>query len=428
MAALPAIDLSLVAPAAALAFGAVAVLVVDLLLPRTAGRTLLYVVALAAIAISASYTSPQGGGARLGFTGAVGVDPFSTFLTAVFLVTAFLSVLMAAPQWQDAHTGGILALILWATTGLTLLAQAQNLLVLFLGLELLSLSLYVLCAVTGTAPAVEAGLKYFLLSSLASAFVLYGSALLQGATGGAGLADIRSFAAAGKADGLFLAGLALVMAAMAFKLALVPFHVWAPDVYQGAPTAVTAFMAVGTKAGIFAALARLALAVAPLGAAVLSPLWFLAGLSMIVGNLLAVPQEDLKRILAYSGVAHAGYLFAALPGATAAGTTTALFYLAVYAAMTLGAFAVLAFLSTSQRAETVDDLSGLAFRRPWAAAALTLFLLSLAGFPPTGGFVGKLALLGAALAGGRSDMVVGLLVGTAIGLYVYFRLILVMFR
>jgi NADH-quinone oxidoreductase subunit N len=275
-------------------------------------------------------------------------------------------------------------------------------------------------------------MKYLILSSMASGFLLYGMALIFGADGSVQFADL----AVAPVNALLLLGAGLFLVGIAFKLSLVPFHVWTPDVYEGAPLAVTAYMSVVTKAGTLAVLARFAYAALPPQSAteILVPIWAIAALSMIVGNLAALAQTDMKRLLAYSGVAQVGYIVAAFAGQSALGLRYAIFYLAAYTFMNLGAFAVVAILSSPSADSgpadgfiNIGQLAGLAQRRPWLAGALTFFLIGLAGLPPTAGFTGKVLILASTVGAGYAWLAGVLILGTAISAYVYFKIIRIMF-
>jgi NADH-quinone oxidoreductase subunit N len=274
----------------------------------------------------------------------------------------------------------------------------------------------------------ESALKYLILSSTASGFMLYGMALLFGATGSVMLADFVNPALA--TDPLFWMGAGMFTIGLAFKLSVVPFHTWAPDVYEGAPMPVTAFMSVATKAAVLAVLARFIYAALPPGIEqrLLLPLWIAAGVSMIVGNAGMLAQRDLKRLLAYSGIAQVGYILTALAGSTALGLRYAIFYLAAYAFMNLGAFAVAAALSNdSEQGTHLTSYEGLGRRRPALAAAMTFFLLALAGLPPTAGFLGKILILSSSVGTGYVWMAGLLIVGTAISLYAYAKIVFAMY-
>jgi NADH-quinone oxidoreductase subunit N len=308
-----------------------------------------------------------------------------------------------------------------------LMAGAGNLMMVFLGLELLSLGLYCLCGMSKRTAAGESAIKYLLLSSMASGFLIYGMALLFGATGSVAFSAL----AVATPSPLLAMGAGLFLVGIAFKLSLVPFHVWTPDVYEGAPLSVTAYMSVVTKAGTLAVLGRFAYSALPPQAAnaILIPVWTVAALSMIVGNLAALSQTDMKRLLAYSGIAQVGYIVAAFAGQTPQGLRYAIFYLAAYTFMNLGAFAVVALMMNDAADGNigVGRFAGLAYRRPWLAGAMTFFLLSLAGLPPTAGFTGKILILASSVNAGYAWLSGLLILGTAISVYVYFKIVRAMF-
>jgi len=360
------------------------------------------------------------------FGGAFVQGGFSIVFSEIVILATIATLMLSAGVGRDDQVAGTTALVLWSASGAMLMAGAANLMIVFLGLELLSLALYCLCAMSARSTARESALKYLILSSMASGFLLYGSALLFGATGSVQFAAIASAAV----TPLLALGAGLFLVGVAFKLSLVPFHEWTPDVYEGAPLPITAFMSVATKAGTLAVLARFAYAALPSDHrfAILVPIWVLAALSMLVGNLGALAQTDLKRLLAYSGIAQVGYIVAALAGTTALGLRYALLYLAGYTFMNLGAFAVVALMSREGDAVVgLPRFAGLAYRRPWLAAAMTFFLIGLAGLPPTIGFTGKILILAATVGAGYAWLGGVLIAGTAVSAYVYFKIIRVMF-
>lgn len=290
------------------------------------------------------------------------------------------------------------SLVLFAAAGMMFMVGAEDLIVLFLGLEVMSVSVYVLAGFNrGSIFSAEAALKYFLVGAFASAFLLYGIALLWGATGSTTLLEIGARLGAAELPALGKVGLALLLIGMGFKVAAVPFHMWAPDVYDGSPTPVTGFMATGVKAAAFLALARILYEAFPGATEAWQPVVAaLAVASMVLGNLVALAQRSLKRMLAYSSVAHAGYLLTALWPGSRLGASATLLYLTAYAVTTLATFGILGVLGRGgEREVTLDSLAGLARRRPWLAAALAICMLSLLGFPGTLGFVGKWAILAA---------------------------------
>ena len=337
-----------------------------------------------------------------GISPMIAVDDFRFVTSGLLLGAAALTVLFSTAYLEREGLFAVefYPLLLFATLGMMLMAGAADLMVLFLGLELMSVAVYVLAAFDRRSPrAAEAGLKYFLLGAFASGFLLYGIALIYGATGTTnlrlvavqiGMLDLTSHP-------MLVTGLALLLVGFGFKVAAVPFHTWAPDVYDGAPTPVTGFMATAVKAAAFAALFRTLIEAFPDAAFGREIVGVLAGVTMVVGNLVALAQRSVKRMLAYSSIAHAGYLLVAVATGTAAGTGAFLVYLVAYTLMTLGAFALLA--AKGRRGESdvrIDDLAGLAAQRPWHAFALAICMLSLLGFPGTLGFIGKWYILLAA--------------------------------
>lgn len=444
------LNFSAIAPLITLATAALLVLILDLILPYERSRPWWYAVSLGGILLSFWYTlslwsgsvvdglaTGMAGGSRItdgitAFGGAYTLDRFGLLFGVIVLGAAFLATLLSFFR-KEKDVAGYLALILWASMGMMVLAGAGNFLTLFLGLELLSLSLYVLVAFgQEDARAKEAGFKYLVLGSVASAAMLYGLAFVYGQTGTMAF-DALLEGWTGGGSTLMKVGVGLVILSFAFKLALVPFHKWAPDVYQGASAPVTAFMTVGTRAAAFAGLARFLMAVLPdEGHSLLLPLWVVAGLSMVAGSLGACVQTNVKRLLAYSGIAHAGYLSMSLLGLNSDGISAGAFYLMSYLFMNLGAFAILVWVSRNgEEGDTLDDLAGLFQRRPVLAGTMTLFMLSLIGFPTTAGFSGKLILVSSALnsdvGSAASWLVGGLALTSAISAYAYVKVIMAMF-
>jgi NADH-quinone oxidoreductase subunit N len=361
------------------------------------------------------------------FAGAFVPDGLSLVFAAIILLGAFFTLLLAATLGREDQGGGGVALLLWSTVGAMFAAGAGDLMTIFLGIELLSLGLYCLCGFAQRAGSREAALKYLILSSTASGFMLYGMALLFGATGSVALS---AFSAPPASPMFFALGIGLFFLGLVFKLSLVPFHVWTPDVYEGAPLPITAFMSIVTKAAVLAIMVRVIYAALPKAGmeALLLPLWVVAALSMIVGNVGALAQTDMKRLLAYSGIAQVGYIVAALAGVTPSGLRYAIFYLLAYTFMNLGAFAVLALLSRREdEGSRFSSFVGLGYRRPLLAAAMTFFLLGLAGLPPTAGFTGKILILASAVNAGYAWLAVLLVIGTAISLYAYMKIVYAMY-
>jgi NADH-quinone oxidoreductase subunit N len=420
-------DLAALWPTTVVAATALVALVIDLFMTGGVSRRFIAVtVATLGLLVAGVLTAQQYGHPYAAFGGAYIVGGFSVVFSEIALFATLVALGLGVGIGRDDQVAGTTALVLWSTCGAMLMAGAGNLMMVFLGLELLSLGLYCLCAMSVRPAARESGLKYLLLSSMASGFLLYGMALLFGGTGSVALAAI----AAAPPSPLIALGAGLLLVGIAFKLSLVPFHAWTPDVYEGAPLSVTAYMSVATKAGVLAVLGRFAYAALPphTASAILLPMWTVAAISMIVGNAAALTQVDMKRLLAYSGIAQVGYIVAAFAGQTALGLRYAIFYLAAYTFMNLGAFAVVALMTKDADGSVgVGRFAGLAYRRPWLAAAMTFFLLSLAGLPPTAGFTGKILILASSVGAGYWWLAMLLIVGTAVSVYVYFKIVRAMF-
>jgi len=424
--AVTAPDVAALLPTFVVAGTALVVLFFDFFAPKSTRRWLAISISILGLIVSGVLTAQQYGHPIVAFSGAYIVGGFSVIFSEITIVATIISLLLTLGVGRDDQIAGSSALVLWSTTGAMLMSGAGNLMMIFLGIELLSLGLYCLCGMSLRANARESALKYLILSSMASGFMLYGMALLFGATGSVSLAALAS----AHVGALFAMGVGLFLIGIAFKLSLVPFHVWTPDVYEGAPLTVTAYMSVVTKAGVLAVLARVAYAALPAESAtmLLVPVWAIAGLSMIVGNLAALAQTDLKRLLAYSGIAQVGYIVAAFAGRTDYGLRYAMLYFAVYLFMNLGAFGVLALMSRDgETGPQLASFTGLAYRRPWLAGAMTFFLLSLAGLPPTGGFTAKILILASTTSAGYVWLALLLILGTAISVYVYFKIVRIMF-
>jgi NADH-quinone oxidoreductase subunit N len=365
------------------------------------------------------------------FGGTFALDGVSAFTNVVCLLAAGLSLLLAPAYMASigVRAREFYPLVLFAASGMMVMGGARDLIVLFLGIEIMSIAAYVLAGIHRTdKKSGEAALKYFLLGAFATGFLLYGIAILYGATGSTGYDAIA--AALPKASKLLvLGGVALLIVALGFKVSAVPFHFWAPDVYQGAPTSVTVLMAVGIKAAAVAGFARLFIvALASLHDDWAMVVWWLAVLTMTVGNVVAIAQSNVKRMLAYSSIAHAGYLLAAIVAGTPRGGGAVLFYLLAYTFMNVGAFAVVISLGRKGEAnEQFEDYAGLASRQPLIAAAMVLFMLSLTGIPPLVGFVGKLYLLEAMVQAGYVWLAIIVVLNSAVSAYYYLRLIFEMY-
>lgn len=428
-----------IVPAIILAGTILLVLLADLIpaVKRSAlaGLSLLGVIAaLIYSAIPLTFNSSPTGA----FVGQVRSDDFGWYLTITLLVGGAISVLVSADYLERTNLprpGEYYALLLSALLGMVLLATAAHFMTAFLGLELLSLALYILAGFAAGRPVSrEAGLKYFMLSSFATAFLLYGIALLYGATGKTGFADIaHALTTANDLRGgptLLLVGAGMIAAGLGFKVSAVPFHMWTPDVYEGSPAPVSLLMSVGTKTAAFGALISVFNgALAPMVSSWLPLLWAMAALTMIGGNILALAQSNLKRLLAYSSVAHAGYIVVGVVANSREGVTAALYYLTAYTVMNAGAFAVAAALERADGTGTdLASLRGLASRRPGVAAALAICLLSLTGIPPLAGFFGKLTIFSAAFQSGHAELaIIGVLM-SAVSAYYYLRIIAALYQ
>jgi NADH-quinone oxidoreductase subunit N len=368
-----------------------------------------------------------------GTAGVVVVDGFRVFTNFIILVAAAISILISIgyPAGTGINRGEFYSLILFSTVGMMLMAATRDLMLLFLALELMSIAVYVLVGFNRTDPrSAEGSLKYFLLGAFSSAFLLYGIALVWGSTGTTNISDIGAQLGGGlESNAMFLTGAALLVVGLGFKVAAVPFHMWTPDAYDGAPTPVTAFMATGVKAAAFAAFIRL-FAVAFGGAyeAWSQVLWWLALLTMFGANLIALTQGSVKRMLAYSSIAHAGYLLVAVLAANAHGAAAFLFYLLTYTLMTAGAFGIVIANTWGGRERiSLQDFAGFGWRQPLLGAVFAIFLLSLAGFPLTGGFIGKLYILRAAVSAGYQELAVALVLASLISYFYYLRVVVVMY-
>ena len=369
------------------------------------------------------------------------VDTYSLFFNIIFLVSTILVALISISYLgrEDKKQGPYFLLILLATLGMMLMAAGNELIIVFLGLELMSLSLYVLAGYFRESPASsEAGMKYLLLGAFASAFFLYGIALIYGAAGTTSIPQIAEQLTTESQSPLLLAGTFLLIVGFGFKVAIVPFHQWAPDVYEGAPTTIAAFISAGPKAAGFAAFIRIFMEALP----DIQPEWggvivLLAMLTMTVGNIIAIAQTNIKRMLAYSSIAHAGYVLIGLAAANSDGTSSAMLYLLVYCVMNIGAFGAVIMARTADGENLmISDYAGLGFRKPLLGMFMTLMLLSLAGFPPTAGFVGKFYIFKSAVQSAVQPDVVStwlvslVVVGainTAISAFYYLRVVVTMY-
>ena len=417
----------------ALSAGVLLLLLLELFPSRSGGNRAAAVTVLTLLAAAAAVLR-AGDARRSLFSGMFVHDGFTLFFTVLFCAIALVSVLISWDYVRRMRlpAAEYYALLLSATLGMVVMAASNDLITVFLGLELMSLALYVMVGCRrGQLESNEAALKYFLLGAFASGFLLYGIALIYGATGSTNLRGIVAFMSDSPLakSPLFIAGALLLLVGFGFKVAAVPFHMWTPDAYEGAPTSVTAFMSAGAKAAGFAALLRVAGTALAASAIDWRPLLTaLAVVTMTVGNVSALLQTNVKRMLAYSSIAHAGYVLVALAAGGAHGTSAALFYLAVYSFMNLGAFGILALLGRDQDERVlVSDLAGLGFRQPLLGLAMSVFMISLGGIPPTAGFMGKVYVFGAALDAGLVPLVIVGVLNSVVSVFYYLRITVAMY-
>jgi NADH-quinone oxidoreductase subunit N len=405
------------------------VMVLDPLVDDSASQKLLGIIALIGSIAAIGATLYQSQYPGTAFWGMVAVDGFSIFFH--FLVTAITAVVILTSYEymavQKIRAGEYYGLILLGSVGMCLMSSAVELVLIFIALEISSISTYVLAGFRRRAAiSSESSLKYFLLGSFATAFFLYGVALMFGATGSTSIAVIGPVLRSGSIPLLAYAGIALMFVGLGFKVAAAPFHVWTPDVYEGAPAPVVGFMSTAPKAAVFAVLLRIMFEANAPGRVWL--IWVTAALSMTLGNVGALVQQNVKRLLAYSSIAHAGYTLVAFAALPANGISAAMFYTASYAAMNVGAFAVVShFAGAGERRVTVDDYAGLGRRSPILAATLAIFLLSLIGIPMTSGFFAKFYVFSAALQANLVGLTIIGVLNSAIGAYYYLRIIVVMY-
>jgi NADH-quinone oxidoreductase subunit N len=412
-------------------------LLVDLFIPKQR-KGITALLAAFGLAVVMGFVLAQAGREMIAFNGMIIVDGFSVFLSILFLSTGLLGIAIAYGYLKrmDIERGEYYTLMLFSISGMLLMAQASDLIVIFLGLELLSIPLYILAAwARPRQESEEAGVKYFLLGAFATGFVVYGIAMTFGATGSTKLSEIVARVASGEAvTTLLLVGAALLLVGFGFKVAAVPFHMWTPDVYQGAPTSVTGFMAVGAKAAGFAAMLRIFVSAFPTLAVDFVPvLWGMAAVTMIAGNLIAIAQTDIKRLLAYSSIAHAGYILMAFvtfgnPEVAHDAVASALFYLVAYAVTSFGAWAMVIALEKGEgKGLEINDYAGLGRKYPALAAAMTIFMLSLTGIPPTLGLIGKLYLFRTVVEGGFIGLAIIGVLTSLVSAYYYLRVVVVMY-
>ncbi|MCX5717693.1 MAG: NADH-quinone oxidoreductase subunit N [Nitrospirae bacterium] len=421
-------DLGPVMPEIVMTCLALLILLADLVIKRKETIAFLSIVSVAAV------TYLLVGSTGITFNGMFIADNYSLFFKLIFMLNVVLTVLISVKYIaiEKVNFGEYYSLILLSTLGMMLMASAGDLITLYLGLELMALSTYVLAGfLRHDIKSNEAAMKYFLLGAFASAFLLYGTSLIYGLTGTTDLKAISSYISVNGLSGNPVLTLSMTMFAVAFsfKIAAVPFHMWAPDVYEGSPTSITAFMSVGPKAAGFAVLGRVFMTA--FGAAriewtgILIPI---AILTMAVGNIAAISQINIKRMLAYSSIAHAGYVLLGIIAGTSEGTASVLNYLFIYAFMNIGAFAVVIMLrSEGFKGDDISDYEGLAKTHPLAAALMLVFMFSLTGIPPTAGFMGKFYIFMSAISAGYTWLAVIAVIFSAISAYFYLRIVMYMY-
>jgi NADH-quinone oxidoreductase subunit N len=411
--------------------GALLILLLEVFLKRENKDYLAFISILALLASGLNFIRFWNKGLSY-FDGNLILDNFALFLSLILILSTVFIVLISMKylQLQDTNFGEYYALLLFALSGMLIMVSTRDFIVIFLGLEVLSMSSYALAGLKqDDQKSSEAAVKYFLLGSFASAFLVFGIALLYGATHSTNINTIASFFQSNTPMSLMaLIGMGLVIIGFGFKIAVVPFHMWTPDVYQGSPTPITAFFSVGPKVVGFAVLIRLFYPYwkeALDSQAVFTLLWVISVLTMVVGNLIALRQTNIKRILAYSSIAHAGYLLVAILAQDNSGLV---FYITVYLFMNIGAFAaVIALAKKGTEYLELDDYAGIGFRYPWIGATLSVFLLSLAGFPPTGGFLAKFYIFSSAVKQGLVPLVIIGVLASLISVFYYLRIIIYMY-
>lgn len=411
------------------------VLIVDILSSRKLGeKNLLAYLSLMGIIVAAILARNSAGTTLFSFNESFAIDNYSLFFNFIFLLSTGLVILISHSyiKREEINHGEYYALILFSTIGMMLMASGADLLNIYIGLEVMSISIYILTGFKRSKLiSNEASLKYFLLGAFATGFLLYGISLVYGSTGAINLKQIAGFIAdkGSISNPLLLMGMALIIIGLGFKVASVPFHAWVPDVYEGAPTTITAFMSVGPKAAAFAAFLRILMtAFGSTHYEWQKIIYILALLTMTVGNVVAIAQTNLKRMLAYSSIAHAGYLLIALVAANDMGVSSVLFYILAYTFMNIGALAVV--IIVSQKGDEflqIHDFAGLGFKHPGLAVAMSLFMLSMAGIPPTAGFVGKFYIFSAAIKSGYIGLAVIGVINSVISVFYYLRIMVIMY-
>lgn len=426
---IPNIDFQAVLPLLSMTTACLTVLLVEAVVKKSEAAS--FWLATAGLLSTALLSALSLGTRGTEFQGMITTGGYAAFFSILFAVSALFTVILSRDYLKKSHSdiGEFYLLVLFSTLGMMLMAAAADLMIIFLGLELMSIALYVLVGFTRRhLKSNEASLKYFLLGAFATGFFVYGIAMLYGASGTTSIPAIVALLPSLGSSSMFWLGSGLLLFGFSFKIAAVPFHMWAPDVYEGAPTPITGFMSTGAKAAGFAAFILVfAHAFTPSENLQLT-LSILAAASMIVGNIVAISQSNLKRMLAYSSVAHAGYMLAGLAAGNELGVTGLLYYLLSYLFMNVGAFGIISLLEQEEdRNLTLEAYSGLGRKRPVLAALMAIFMFSLSGIPPFAGFFGKYYVFAGAIEGGLTWLAIVGVITSVIGAYYYLRVVVAMY-
>ena len=432
----PVINLKSIFPELMVVITALVVLLCDLFLSQDKKAPLPFLSILGLVfSLIFSVSMWREGVAEYAFSNMIVIDRFALFFNSLFIVATIITILISINyiREESINYGEYYVLVLLATVGMMFMAKANDLMIVFLGLETLSISIYVLVGFLRTnVKSNEASLKYFLLGAFSSGFLLYGIALIYGATGTTKLPDIARYIENTPhllSNPMLLASIGLLIVGFGFKMALVPFHMWTPDVYEGAPTSITAFMSVGVKAAAFAAFLRVFLTSFPAFRVDWTMiLWVLAVVTMTLGNIVAISQENIKRMLAYSSIAHAGFILVAMTAGGYMATASIMYYLMAYTVMNLGAFAVvIIYGKKGEENILISDYAGAGFKYPFLSVAMVIFMFSLAGIPPLAGFIGKFYIFGAAVKQGFIWLAIIAVLNSVVATYYYLRVTVIMY-
>ena len=432
----PVINLKSIFPELMVVITALVVLLCDLFLSKDKKAPLPFLSILGLVfSLIFSVSMWREGVAEYAFSNMIVIDRFALFFNSLFIVATIITILISINyiREESINHGEYYVLVLLATVGMMFMAKANDLMIVFLGLETLSISIYVLVGFLRTnVKSNEASLKYFLLGAFSSGFLLYGIALIYGATGTTKLPDIARYIENTPhllSNPMLLASIGLLIVGFGFKMALVPFHMWTPDVYEGAPTSITAFMSVGVKAAAFSVFLRVFLTSFPAFRVDWTMiLWVLAVVTMTLGNIVAISQENIKRMLAYSSIAHAGFILVAMTAGGYMATASIMYYLMAYTVMNLGAFAVvIIYGKKGEENILISDYAGAGFKYPFLSVAMVIFMFSLAGIPPLAGFIGKFYIFGAAVKQGFIWLAIIAVLNSVVATYYYLRVTVIMY-